>query len=55
MKYYVILEECCDPFFSPPLYENVVYRNKEDAEKRLKEITSCNVWIDVWIEEMDVK
>lgn len=52
MKYYVILEECIDPFFGPSLYENIVYRNKEDAEKRLEEIDSYS---EVWIEEMDVK
>lgn len=52
MKYYVILEECADPFFSPHLYEDVVYTKKEDAEKRLEEITS---WSEVFIHELEVK
>lgn len=52
MKYYVILEESCDPFLPPSLYEDVVYTKKEDAEKRLKEITS---WSEVFIHELEVK
>lgn len=52
MKYYVILEECVDSFFSPNLYEDVVYIKKEDAEKRLEEISS---WCEVYIHELEVK
>ena len=52
MKYYVILQECFDPFYGANLYENVVYTTKEEAEKRIKEISSV---FDVWIEEVDVK